>query len=50
MLSPWKEPHGDLVKQADRESALHEARIEAPYSRDFQEVYTNLQAKIKASS
>ena len=47
MLSPWKEPHGDLVKQADRESALHEARIEAPYSEDFQKVYENLQAKMK---
>ncbi len=49
MLSPWTEPHGDLVKQADRESALHEARIEAPYSEDFRQVYETLQKKLNES-
>lgn len=47
MLSPWFEPHGDRVKYADILSALHESRIEAPFSKDFQKVYEELSEKLR---
>ena len=47
MLTPWSESHGKLVKKADILSALHEARIEAPYSEDFQEVYEKMKEKLE---
>lgn len=46
MLKPWQEIHGNLVKQADILSAYHEARIEAPYSDDFQTVTENLRKRV----
>lgn len=50
MLTPWNESHGDLVKLADRYSALYEAKIEAPQSEEYQKVYENLKKKIKEIS
>lgn len=50
MLTPWNESHGDLVKLADRYSALYEAKIEAPQSEEYQKVYENLQKKIEETS
>lgn len=47
MLTPWQEAHGDLVKEADILSAYHEARIEAPNSREYQEVMDRLEEKVK---
>ena len=47
MLSPWQEVHGDLVKQADILSAFHEARIEAPLSQEYEQLYRDLGEKIQ---
>ena len=47
MLSPWKEKYGNLVKKADRQSALHEARIEAPYSTEYAEIYLKLKKQLE---
>jgi putative hydrolases of HD superfamily len=47
MLAPWDEKFGKYVKQADIYSALHEARIEAPYSESFRIVYEEMKKKVE---